>query len=98
MDTYKVKVLPAGHMISFRGKLARTPVVFHGVLRSELQLFEAQARRSMLIIDISKESEEQKETIIEPLEILKEDEDIEIEELDEKKPGTILEKLLDKSE
>ena len=95
MDKYTVKVLPAGHMLVFRGKRARTPVTFKGVLKSEIPLLDAQARRSLLHIEVSKEGEVKPETVIEDLDIIKEDEDIEVEELTEKaEPSTILEKLL----
>jgi hypothetical protein len=52
MKKYNVKITTPGHIIVFRGKRARTPIVFENVLESEIQLLELQARRLMLDIEV----------------------------------------------
>ena len=95
MTTYRVNILTPGHMMVFRSKRARSPVRYDNVSETELAHLVSQARRSMLKYDVTDESKIEKETVIEEIEIQKEDEDIEIEELVElKEPSTILEKLL----
>lgn len=101
METYNVKFLTPGQILVFRNKRARTPVTFERVLKSELPLLEAQARRLLLKYDVSKTSEVKKDAILEELDLeIKEDEDIEVEELSDtkKEPSTILEKLLASNE
>ena len=97
METYRVKFITAGHMLAFRNNRVRTPVTFDHVREEELPLLKSQALRSMLHYEVQKESEIviNNDAVIEELEMNKEDEDIEIEELSETKdPSTILEKLI----
>jgi len=95
METYQVKVLTPGHMIIFRGKRARSPVVFKNVRKEEISLIDSQARRSLLKYEVIKESDIKKDAVIEEIDLLKEDEDIKVEELTEtKEPSTILERLI----
>jgi hypothetical protein len=82
-------------MLHFRGKQVRTPVTFERVRQNEISIIDSQARRSLLKYEIIKESQIKKDAIIEEIDLLKEDESIQIEELTEnKEPSTILEKLI----
>jgi hypothetical protein len=95
METYRVTVLTPGHMLHFRGKQVRTPVTFERVRKNEISIIDSQARRSLLKYEVIKESQIKKDAIIEEIDLLKEDESIQIEELTEnKEPSTILEKLI----
>ena len=96
MEKYNVKFLTPGHLIIYRNRRFRTPVLFENVLKSEIGFLDSQARRSMVKYEVSKVSDKKKtETLIEELELDKEDEDIEVEELDDNaQPSTILEKLI----
>lgn len=97
METYKVHVLTPGHMLVLHGKRSRTPVVYTKLLKSEVDMIESQARRSMLKFTVVNEADIKKvpDILIEEIEF-KEDEDIEIEEMEEEEPSTILEKLIAK--
>lgn len=95
MTTYRVKFITPGHMLEFRSHIARTPVTFNKVREEELLLLKSQALRSMLQYEITKEFDDQRQTVIKELEFDKEDKEIKIEELFEvKTPVTILEKLI----
>lgn len=95
METYTVKFLTPGQFIISKGRRFRTPVIFQGVLKNDLSFFDAQARRSLIKYEVTKTSEIKQDLCVKKLIPEKEDEDIEIEELIEKKePLTILEKLL----
>ena len=98
-ETYRVSVFTPGQKMIFRGKVVRTPVVFHHVKQTELALIDTQARRLMLRFATVKEASEIPPEVIkvEDLDIHEEDEDIEIEELEsDQEPKTILETLISK--
>lgn len=100
METYTVKFLTPGQMVIYKDRRFRTPVMFENVLERDISFFDSQARRSMIKYEVFPTSQKKAkvETIIEELD-LKEDEDIEIEELgDGKTPSTILEKLIANNE
>ena len=97
---YKVVVTTPGHVLIFRGRQARTPVVFWNVSKSEIEFIDSQARRSLLKYEVREEQiPEKKEPYTEDIQIEKDDSKIEIENLPEtRKPSTILETLIAKSE
>lgn len=96
MEKYKVHVTTPGHKIVFRNKVLRTPVVFHNVVTSDLDVIKLQARRLMLKYTVELEGEKvvEPKLPLEPLDLTKE-EDIAVEELEIKEPTTILERLLE---
>jgi hypothetical protein len=52
---YKVKILTPGHMMVFRNKQCRTPVIFEHVLENEIAYLKLQASKSSLKIVIEDE-------------------------------------------
>lgn len=101
METYTLKFLTPGQMIIYKSRRFRTPVKFENVLKSELAFFDSQARRSMIKYEVLPTSDKKikDDVLIEELDLVKEDEDIDIEELVEDKiPSTILEKLISDNE
>lgn len=93
---HTVKVKTPGQMMVFRNRTFRTPVKFEKVSKDEVKFLELQCRRLHLEIDVSNyKLPEKDDPLIEEILDQKEDEDIEVEELSQKEPSTILEKLLE---
>lgn len=94
METYRVRVFTPGHKLIFKGKVVRSPVTFSKVTKTDLALIESQTRRSLLKIEVLKESEIKLQEEIKKQLIAEIPEKVIVEELEIKEPTTTLEKLI----
>ena len=94
--TYRVKVSTPNSFLVFRSKRLRTPVEFHNVFESELEVLKTQIHRHSLKCSIVKESDVEKKDV-EPLVLEKRDVDVKVEELydPEIDSNSIMDKLIE---
>ena len=94
---YTVKVSTAGHVVFYKNRKVRTPVVFKNVYEHELSLLESQLNRLSLEYTVDKDTGEEPApksiTKAEPV-----NDDVKIEELyphqDQKEPESLIDKLI----
>jgi len=100
-STYKVNVTAAGLTIFFRNRVNRTPVLFKNVYENELKILELQLKQKSIQYTVDKNvtTEEVGNELFD--EVVTENEEVHVEELyskKEKKPESILDKLIAEDE
>ena len=96
--SYIVKVSTPGHVVFYKGRKVRTPVVFKNVFEHELTLLEAHLNRLSLKYTIDNIKEDEETTPDVTVKKTSKNDDVIIEELypldDKKEPESIMDKLI----